>query len=1118
MIKTTKHWRFSTLFSSKAFQIITLIIWLIGQVVAAPSDLDVNFGINGWAITDIAGITANDSGYSIAIQKDGKIIHAGAADNGADIDIVIVRYNADGTLDPSFGINGITTTDIGSRDNFARKVAVQNDGKIIVAGGTENGSDRDFLIIRYNSDGSLDQDFDGNSGSGNGILSYDITGANDEIRGLTILPNGKIIASGSAGDLVNGVITLIQLNPDGTLDTTFDGDTGNANGIIETSIIHNSLLTPDITTQPDGKLIIVGTQSNDFLIVRFNPDGSLDTSFDGNSGNGNGIVTLNLFITEFGTGVATQTDGKIIILGSALNAVAAGSQLDFVVIRLNSDGSLDTSFDGNSGTGNGAVSIDIAGSDYAYSIAYQSDGNILIAGASQNRTDMALTRLLSDGRLDASFNSSGTKALDLGGQEIAYSLSIDCQNFAIVGGSVNGDFGLARLDLGLNHPPIASNGSLTTNEGGIYKFSTNDFGYSDMEMDDIAEIDILSPPTSGSLFIDLNGNEVNDGGTEVVSAQDTVTKAVIDAGQFSYLPLGADNSSFTFSVNDGTNSSCSSYDMALSVNPQPTVIIEQANSQRDPSDTASVIFNVIFSEPVTGFSNADIILSGTANPSTAVISEISPNNNTSYQLTVLGMNSNGTVMASIPEKVVFDAEGAQNRASTSNDNVVSVNIDEDNDGIVNSTDNCPSISNPTQSDSNGNNIGDACDSPIVVKGGGSIDLVILFLLSLVALIKTPHTKKLIKSCPSAHLGIIALFALSFLSLIPSVSKATEDQALNMDSLYIGGTLGLAHSNPSLSEFNQALQTGNLNAKAIDKDSDRLAWRLNLGYELNNKWAIELGYLDLGEVDIKFEGSYSDSGIFFNTIKKIHPESGKGWELAGIYRQAILDRFSAFAKAGLFTWRGNYDASQFGATQGEHKTSGTNFLFGLGAGIRVFKNWQVDAQVERFELDSDSTYFASMSLKYHFETTNIMALKPSTRSYTPPKRVEAPIKPPSSMAESQESSTSITTTSFLLDIKFEAGKTKISQSHHSSLTSLANFMMKHPDMSVVIEGHADKHEKESEQLSTDRAKSAQSYLIHQLGINASRLSFISHGSRSPITSEVSLLKLNRRVVVKVGGGC
>ena len=123
-------------------------------VAAADGDLETSFDSDGKVTTDIGG--SDDRARSVAIQSDGKIVAAGYSNNGSNDDFALVRYNTNGTLDTTFDSDGKVTTAIGSDNDFAYSVALQSDGKIVVAGYSNNGSNFDFALVRYNTDGSLD--------------------------------------------------------------------------------------------------------------------------------------------------------------------------------------------------------------------------------------------------------------------------------------------------------------------------------------------------------------------------------------------------------------------------------------------------------------------------------------------------------------------------------------------------------------------------------------------------------------------------------------------------------------------------------------------------------------------------------------------------------------------------------------------------------------------------------------------------------------------------------------------------------------------------------------------------------------------------------------------------
>ena len=131
------------------FAVVFSLLIAVGAhpVVAADGDLDTSFGSDGKVTTAIG--SGGDYAESVAIQSDGKIVAAGFSYNGSNNDFALVRYNTDGTLDTSFDSDGKVTTAIGSSDEQALSVAIQSDGKIVVAGYSNNGSNDDFALVRY---------------------------------------------------------------------------------------------------------------------------------------------------------------------------------------------------------------------------------------------------------------------------------------------------------------------------------------------------------------------------------------------------------------------------------------------------------------------------------------------------------------------------------------------------------------------------------------------------------------------------------------------------------------------------------------------------------------------------------------------------------------------------------------------------------------------------------------------------------------------------------------------------------------------------------------------------------------------------------------------------------
>lgn len=381
-----------------------------------PGSLDTSFNEDGIVTTPVG--TSIDQATSVAVQPDGKIVVAGCLLYGSQDVFAVVRYNSNGALDTSFDGDGMVTTPIGSGPAYARSVAIQPDGKIIVVGHTGQITNGDFAVVRYNANGSLDTSF-----NGDGVITTPIGTGHDEAHSVAIQSDGKIIAAGYAWNGLNYDFALARYNADGSLDTSFDGD-----GIVTTDSGLISNFTRCLAIQADGKIIAAGystTGSNsDFTIVRYNTDGALDTSFDGD-----GIVTTELGSTnDTASSVAIQSDGKIIAAGSLSN----GFESDFAVVRYNTNGSLDASFDGD-----GIATTPIGTSADADGVVIQTDGKIVAVGSTLTGTNFnyAVVRYNANGSLDTSFDDDGVVTTELGTDEDeAHSVALQSDGKILVAG------------------------------------------------------------------------------------------------------------------------------------------------------------------------------------------------------------------------------------------------------------------------------------------------------------------------------------------------------------------------------------------------------------------------------------------------------------------------------------------------------------------------------------------------------------------------------------------------------------------------------------------------------------------------------------------------------------
>jgi uncharacterized delta-60 repeat protein len=419
---------------------------LSASAQAAPGDLDPTFSGDGKLTTGfrISGSAGNDVAKGMAVQDDGKIVVVGGSgdSHGADLGFAIARYNPDGTLDTSFSGDGRQRTGFGiwGPRCEATAVAIQDDGKIVAVGYTHQSSyDYAFAIARYNPDGSLDTSF-----SGNGKQRTYFFGS-DHATGVAIQGDGKIVVVGDAYNLTTDAadFAIARYNPDGSLDTSFSGDGR------QTTAFGGYAAADAVALQGDGRIVVAGSNQEppnyDFALARYNPNGSLDSSFSGD-----GTQT-----TSFGDGrdlahgVAIQADGKIVAAGQ-------GGNSDFALARYNPRGSLDSSF---SGDGRQTTGFGFGPHAAAHGIAIQGDGRIVAAGnasvpvaAHGSRTvssDFALARYNPNGTLDKSFSGNGRVITGFGRYSVANAVALQADGRIVAAGKGRGtdgtgDFALAR--------------------------------------------------------------------------------------------------------------------------------------------------------------------------------------------------------------------------------------------------------------------------------------------------------------------------------------------------------------------------------------------------------------------------------------------------------------------------------------------------------------------------------------------------------------------------------------------------------------------------------------------------------------------------------------------------
>jgi uncharacterized delta-60 repeat protein len=409
-----------TIFSKTPLMVLAVAVLFAAAALraqAAPGDLDQTFGMNGKVLTRF---TNNSTTFgpratpkAMVIQPDGKIIVAGQAmvsdTTGTTDAFALVRYQTNGSLDTGFGRSGRVTTKIGIQD-AALAVALQPDGKIVAAGyaniGPAGALNLAFALVRYNANGSLDRSFDGD-----GKVVTDLTAYLDELTGVAIQPDGKIVAAGFINAGYSTDFAVARYNPNGSLDTSFG-----QGGIAQTDFFHGVDGGTEMVLLPDGKIVVAGSVYNsagagDFALVRYMADGTLDASF----GNG-GKVTTNFSGTssDIVHDMDIAPNGKLVVAGGS----GQPGKWDFAVARYNANGTLDRTFDGD-----GKFVRDISGfgtQDSASGVAVQQNGKIVVSGDASPFSngnggfDLVTIRLNVNGSLDLGFGNRGKVYTDFG--------------------------------------------------------------------------------------------------------------------------------------------------------------------------------------------------------------------------------------------------------------------------------------------------------------------------------------------------------------------------------------------------------------------------------------------------------------------------------------------------------------------------------------------------------------------------------------------------------------------------------------------------------------------------------------------------------------------------------
>ncbi len=295
--------------------------------------LDPDFGISG--LVALPARNDHDEALAVALQQDGGILVAGrsrSSARGGDFDVLAIRLEADGSVDATFGDGGFTTIDVAGGDDAVRDIAVQTDGAVVLAGNSHNGLGCDALLVRLETDGSLDTSF----GNG-GIQTFAIGPFDDRLAGVVIQDNGFIVAAGFSWSATDADFVVLRTDATGQLDAAFGTD-----GVVILPIGPGDDTATALTLRPDGGILVGGATTvsdtdTDLALAAFLPDGGLDAGFGSD-----GIQTVDIAGAsrdELHT-LALQPDGRILVAGNT----SLDGETAVVVARHETNGSLDTDY------------------------------------------------------------------------------------------------------------------------------------------------------------------------------------------------------------------------------------------------------------------------------------------------------------------------------------------------------------------------------------------------------------------------------------------------------------------------------------------------------------------------------------------------------------------------------------------------------------------------------------------------------------------------------------------------------------------------------------------------------------------------------------------------------
>jgi len=409
---------------------VVAIALVIGAITvssahASAGSLDPSWGGAGYVTTGFGGDFSGALG--IAVQPDGKVIAVGGVGTGLNESFALARYNADGTLDQSFGIGGRVVTDFDGLNSQAIAVALEGN-RIVVAGYAAVDPDfsiNDFALARYENDGTLDTSF----GLGGKVVT-DFAGGEDDVDAVAVKGN-RIVVVGASQGAGGADFALARYNQDGSLDTSF------GSGGLVTTDFHGTFDAANDAAFQGNDIVVAGysgygTANADFALAAYRADGTLDSSF----GAGGKAETDFGHGSDYGHSIDVAGN-RILVVGSASN----GINDDFAAAVYDRHGTLDPRFNGT-----GTSTMDMGGDDESFSSAFDTTHGVVAVGCTPNGIGnrIAVARWASDGTPDLSFGSGGYTTTAIGANSCVGTMALDRPDGIFAAGISDSQFLVVR--------------------------------------------------------------------------------------------------------------------------------------------------------------------------------------------------------------------------------------------------------------------------------------------------------------------------------------------------------------------------------------------------------------------------------------------------------------------------------------------------------------------------------------------------------------------------------------------------------------------------------------------------------------------------------------------------